>query len=108
VNVGVENHAPTFLYHGIVPWSVSPRKFNLFCILAVIAVGAAAMVMIEVSPSHGAIDLPAATTDGDSTVMVVQPLDLGMALAITVDMGLMTAGLVILFKDASPGRYRAR
>jgi hypothetical protein len=68
------------------------------------------MVMIEMGPSHGEFDLPAATgnADGAVTPLLVQPLELGLALAVVTDLGLMTLGLVILFKDATPGRYRAR
>ena len=36
------------------------------------------------------------------------PLSLGLSLTIVADMGLMTLGLVVLFKEDSPDQYRAR
>jgi hypothetical protein len=110
LDVPFENQTARFLYHGIVQRSVSPRKFNLICILAIVVVGATAMLMVEMSPSQGEFELPANTVseDGTSSPFVLQPLELGLALAVVADMGLMTLGLVILFKDATPGRYRAR
>jgi hypothetical protein len=110
MDVAIENQTTRFLYHGIVRRSVSPRKFNLICILAIVAVGAAAMVMVNLGPSHGEFEFPASVVSGEGTAspLVLQPLDLGLSLAVVADMGLMTLGLVILFKDAAPGRYRAR
>ncbi|MBI0584561.1 MAG: hypothetical protein ISF22_10100 [Methanomassiliicoccus sp.] len=89
---------------------MDPRKFNAICILAIIAVGALAIVMVETSPRSDAIG-PAATAslsdDILASVPAVQPLEIGIALAVVADLGLMTLGLVILFGDGFP-RYRPR
>jgi ABC-type uncharacterized transport system permease subunit len=80
------------------------------CIVAIVVVGAVAMLMVEMSPSQGEFELPsnAVSEDGTATPFILQPLEIGLALAVGADMGLMTLGLIILFKDATPGRYRAR
>jgi hypothetical protein len=93
---------------------LSPRKFNIICIVALIVVASLAMLMIEMSPGSRTLDLVPAQDLGStgssdsSSAFVVQPLSLGLSLAVVADMGMMTAGLVILFKDDAPGRYRAR
>ncbi len=89
---------------------MNPRTFNLICIAAIIAVGAAAMFMVQASAEERTSDLPAQAevqeVSSASNAMVVQPLSLGLALAVVADLGLMTLGLVILFKDDTPGRDR--
>jgi predicted permease len=92
---------------------LSPRKFNIICIVTLIAVASVAMLMIEMSPGSRTLDLlpaqdVASTGTDSSSAYVMQPLSLGLSLTVVADMGLMTLGLVILFKDDAPGRYRAR
>jgi hypothetical protein len=88
---------------------LSPRKFNIICIVTLIAVASIAILMIEMSPAGRNIDL-APTQDLGSTgsdasnTLIVQPLSLGLSLTVVADMGIMTAGLVILFKDDAPSR----
>ena len=89
---------------------MNPRTFNLICVVAIIAVGAAAMFMVQASAEDGATDLPAQAevqeVSSSSNAVMLQPLNLGLALAVVADLGLMTLGLVILFKDDMPGRDR--
>jgi len=85
------------------------RTFNAICILAIVAVGAMAMFMVQASADRQA-DGPrtlAEVQDASSTsTAVFQPLSLGLSLAVVADVGLMTVGLVILFKDDAPVRDR--
>ncbi|GEM_PF-1762617 len=89
---------------------MNPRTFNLICIVAIIAVGAAAMFMVHSSAEERASDLPAQAevqeVSSSPSAVVLQPLSLGLALAVVADLGLMTLGLVILFKDDMPGQDR--
>jgi hypothetical protein len=92
---------------------LSPRKFNIICIVTLIAVASLAMLMIEMSPGSRTVDLlpaqdVASTGNDPSSAFIVQPLSLGLSLTVVADMGLMTIGLVILFKDDAPGHHRAR
>lgn len=66
------------------------------------------MFMVQASAEDKALDLPAQAEvqEASSNTMVLQPLNLGLALAVVADLGLMTLGLVILFKDDMPGRDR--
>ena len=96
-------------------WALSPRKFDLICIVILVAVTAVAMVLVSTSPGGSSVNLPKVdmgTSDiGSNTTMPfgIQPMSLNLALAIVADVSLMTLGLVILFQDGSPGRrYRAR
>lgn len=99
-----------FLYHGNVGGALNPRTFNIICILAIIAVGAIAMFMVHTAHDHqAAADLQAGTEVQNvpsTNAVVLQPLSLGLALAVVADLGLMTVGLVILFKDDRAGRDR--
>jgi len=88
---------------------LKPRNFNAICILAIVAVGALAMFMVSASSDlkeTGAASAEAQELASAETV-VLQPLSLGLSLAVVADLGLMTLGLVILFKDDSPGRDRS-
>ncbi|MDW5561730.1 MAG: hypothetical protein SA339_00770 [Methanomassiliicoccus sp.] len=84
---------------------MNPRIFNTVCILAIIAVGAAAMFMMSSNPDHAVMKEQAGTNAMSPTgTVVLQPLSLGLSLAVVADLGIMTVGLVILFKDDAPGR----
>jgi hypothetical protein len=88
---------------------LSPRTFNIICILAIVAVGAMAVMMVQNGSEQQGTDLLASTdVQGffSSNVMTLQPLSLGLSLAVVADLGLMTLGLVILFKDDAPNRDR--
>ena len=87
---------------------MNPRTFNFICIAVIIAVGAAAMFMVQASEEDRASESPiqAEIQEASSNAVVLQPLNLGLALAVVADLGLMTLGLVILFKDDIPGRDR--
>lgn len=91
---------------------MSPRKFNLFCIATLIAVVVLAMAMVAMSPQdigNVAPSVSAPTTDtGAAGAIGIMPLGLGLSITIVADMGLMTLGLVILFKEESPDHYRVR
>jgi multisubunit Na+/H+ antiporter MnhC subunit len=88
---------------------LSPRKFKLICGAAVIAAVALTMFVAGLdqlqaaaaSPSQGSGDI---VPEG----VMIQPLSLSLSLTVVIDMGLMTLGLVILFMDDAPSRYRAR
>lgn len=85
------------------------RTFNAICILAIVAVGAMAMFMVQASADRQAEGLQekAEVRDASSANPVIfQPLSLGLSLAVVADVGLMTVGLVILFKDDAPVRDR--
>jgi hypothetical protein len=88
---------------------LSPRTFNIICILAIVAVGAMAVMMVQNGSEQQGTDLLASTDVQEffsSNVMTLQPLSLGLSLAVVADLGLMTLGLVILFKDDAPNRDR--
>jgi hypothetical protein len=101
---------PKFLYLGTIANSLSPRKFSLICIATVIAVVVLAMAMVAMSPQDGSNQAPQSatpSTDADAAgAMGFVSLSLGLSLTIVADMGLMTLGLVILFKEETPDRYR--
>jgi len=85
---------------------LSTRKFYIICIVTLIAVVALAMLMVAVIPEGTAA--PAPVQDAGAGDYAVFPLGLGLTLALLADMGLMTAGLVILFKDERPSGQRFR
>lgn len=88
---------------------MKPRNFNAICILAIVAVGALAMLMVSASSDLKETDAATAEAQelASAETVVLQPLSLGLSLAVVADLGLMTLGLVILFKDDSPGRDRS-
>jgi hypothetical protein len=90
---------------------LNTRTFNTICILAIIAVGAMAMFMVQnAHDDQATTNLQASSNVQDAasstTAIVLQPLSLGLGLAVVADLGLMTIGLVLLFKDDMPGRDR--
>ncbi len=91
---------------------MSPRKFNFICIATLIAVVVVAMAMVAMSPQNVSTEVPPSAstpvTDGDAASAIgYMSLGLGLSLTIVADMGLMTLGLVILFKEENPDRYQA-
>jgi hypothetical protein len=103
---------PKFLYLGIIANALSPRKFNLICIATAIAVVVLAMAMVAMSPQDGSNQAPQSatpSTEADAAgAMGFVSLGLGLSLTIVADMGLMTLGLVILFREDAPEHYRIR
>ena len=70
------------------------------------------MAMVAMGPQDVSNGVPPSVstpaTDGDAAGAIgIMPLGLGLSLTIVADMGLMTLGLVILFKEESPDHYRA-
>jgi hypothetical protein len=89
---------------------LNPRTFNAICILAIVAVGAMAIFMVQASADmKGTGPQAAAEVQEVSSAqsVMLQPLSLGLSLAVVADLGLMTVGLVILFKEDAPGRDRS-
>lgn len=106
-----ENDVTKLLYYGNLRGALKPKTLNFICILAILAVGALAMFMVQTSHQNTGDALQAGTElQGSSATnaVMLQPLKLGLALAVVADLGLMTLGLVILFKDDVPGRARIR
>lgn len=66
------------------------------------------MFMVHASSGSQTMDrqADAAVQEVSSNPMAIHPLELGLALAVVADLGLMTLGLVILFKDDTPGHDR--
>jgi hypothetical protein len=90
---------------------LSPRKFSLICIATVIAVVVLAMAMVAMSPQDNSKGAQSATpsTQADAAEAIgYVSLSLGLSITIVADMGLMTLGLVILFKEETPDHYRIR
>ncbi len=85
----------------------------MICIATLIAVVVLAMAMVAMSPQSVINDAPqsasSAAVDGNAAgELGIMPIGLGLSLTIVVDVGLMTLGLVILFKEEAPSRYRVR
>lgn len=80
---------------------MNARTFNIICLAAIITVGALAITMVELSPNNIHFEFSSGA-EGGSAAPLLQPLSVGVALAILLDVGLMLAGLIILFKD-EPG-----
>ncbi len=71
---------------------MNARLFNLLCVAIVVAVGAAAIVMVQSGPDGGHFSL-------DGIGSPLPQLDLGLSLVILFDFGLMITALVWVFKD---------
>jgi len=91
---------------------LNPRTFNTICIIAIIAVGAMATSMVHATHDQQAVELSEAGEDAQeipsNNAVVLQPFGPGLAMAVLADVGLMTLGLVVLFKDDATGRDRRR
>lgn len=80
---------------------MNARTFNLICVAVIIAVGAAAIAVVETSPHGSSLGIPG--LEGGE-LPVVQPLDLTLSLVILADFGLMVTALVWVFKDDPSAR----
>lgn len=95
---------------------MNARRFNLICIVAIVVVGIVAVAMVELSPNGKAIESPknvdlsqfSSAGANATNPLMPQPMSLNLALAVILDIGLMTLGLVILFQDGPVHRTRVR